>query len=62
MPIVTVEMWKGRTVEQKKAMIAGITDALVNSINCTSESVSIVIHEVDKENWGKNGQMVSELK
>jgi len=29
MPVVTVEMWQGRTIEQKKKLVEGITEAFV---------------------------------
>ena len=28
MPILQVEMWKGRTVEQKRAMVNKVTEAI----------------------------------
>ena len=29
MPVVTVEMWEGRTIEQNKQLAEGITSSLV---------------------------------
>ena len=29
MPVVTVQMWTGRTPQQKKALVRAITDAMV---------------------------------
>ena len=29
MPFVVVEMWKGRTVEQKRNLVKAITDAMI---------------------------------
>lgn len=34
MPILQVELLKGRTVEQKRAMAERVTQALVETVNC----------------------------
>lgn len=57
MPIVKIEMWKGRNKEQKRKMVKEVTAAIVNSIGCPAESVQIVIEDVDKENWGLGGEL-----
>jgi 4-oxalocrotonate tautomerase len=58
MPVVVVEMWEGRTVEQKEILIKGIAKAF-EAIGTKPESVNIVIHDVPKTNWGTNGQQAS---
>jgi 4-oxalocrotonate tautomerase len=60
MPVVTVEMWEGRTSEQKERLIKGITKAF-EEIGTKAESLNIVIHDVPKTNWGKGGQQASKL-
>ncbi len=57
MPIVQVEILKGRTVEQKREMVTEVTNALVNTIGCSKESVSVIIREMEKENYGHAGQL-----
>ncbi|OGS27841.1 MAG: 4-oxalocrotonate tautomerase [Elusimicrobia bacterium RIFOXYB2_FULL_48_7] len=60
MPVIKIEMWKGRTHEQKKKLVEKVTSATVESIGCPPEAVQIIINEVDKENWGLAGQLASE--
>jgi 4-oxalocrotonate tautomerase len=60
MPVVVVEMWEGRTLEQKEKLIKGITKAF-EEIGTKAESLNIVIHDVPKTNWGKGGQQASKL-
>jgi 4-oxalocrotonate tautomerase len=60
MPVVIVEMWEGRTLEQKEKLIKGITKAF-EEIGTKAESLNIVIHDVPKTNWGKGGQQASKL-
>jgi len=60
MPVIIVEMWEGRTLEQKEKLIKGITKAF-EEIGTKAESLNIVIHDVPKTNWGKGGQQASKL-
>ncbi len=57
MPIVIVEMWEGRTVDQKRNLIKALTDAMVEHAACTPDHLHVVIHEIKKENWGRNGEI-----
>ena len=60
MPVVIVEMWEGRTVEQKEKLIKGITKAF-EEIGTRAESLNIVLHDVPKTNWGLRGEQASKL-
>jgi len=60
MPVVIVEMWKGRTEEQKVKLIKGITKAF-EEIGVSPEHVDIIIHEVSKSDWGIRGEQASKL-
>ncbi len=55
MPIVTVETWEGRTVEQKRRLVEALTDAMVEHFQSTRERTYVVIHDVPKQNWGRGG-------
>ncbi len=59
MPVVIIEMWEGRTVEQKKQLVAGITSAFVK-IGTPSEAVHIIIKDNPKHNWASGGKLSSE--
>ena len=59
MPVVIVEMWAGRTAEQKKELAAGIT-ASFEKIGTPKEAVQIIIQDIPKQNWAHGGQMASE--
>lgn len=59
MPVVTIEMWEGRTVEQKKKLVEGITAAMV-SIGVPPDAVQIIIKDVPKHNWAIAGKLCSE--
>jgi len=58
MPVVTVEMWTGRNDEQKEKLIKGITKAF-EELGVKPESLTIIIHETPKSNWGIHGVQAS---
>ena len=60
MPIVKVEMWPGRTQEQKAELAKAITDAVVNIARTTPDETIVIFQDVAKENWAKAGKMASE--
>ena len=60
MPVVIVEMWEGRTLDQKEKLIKGVTKAF-EEIGTKPESLHIIIHDVPKTNWGNKGQPASKL-
>lgn len=61
MPVVIVEMWHGRTEEQKEKLIEGITKAFAD-ISVPSEHLHIIIHDVPKCNWGTRGKPATKMK
>ena len=61
MPVIQIEMIKGRTLQQKRDMVQKVTDVLVDTIQCKKEAVTIVIREVDKENIAKAGVLHSDM-
>ena len=59
MPVVRIDLWKGREKETKKELIEKITSTVVDVIDCPAEAVHVVINEVDKDNWGIGGTPAS---
>ncbi|HEU5280276.1 MAG TPA: 2-hydroxymuconate tautomerase [Gaiellaceae bacterium] len=55
MPVVTVELWEGRTVEQKRKLVGAITDAMVEHAGANPDALHVIIHEISRENWGRAG-------
>ena len=58
MPVVIVEMWEGRTEEQKGTLVRGICKAF-EDIGVKPERLNIVIHESPKSNWGIGSELAS---
>ena len=61
MPIVRVEMWPGRTHEQKQKLAKAITDAIVDIAKTTPEATIVVFDDVPKENWAQSGVLASDV-
>ena len=59
MPVVIVEMWEGRTVEQKKQLADDITSSFVK-IGTPAEAVHVVMKDNPKHNWAIGGKLASE--
>jgi 4-oxalocrotonate tautomerase len=59
MPVVIVEMWEGRTVDQKKQLVDGITAAFTK-IGVPAEALQIIMRDVPKHNWATGGKLASE--
>ena len=59
MPVVQVDMWKGRTVEQKAKLIKLLTKAF-EEIGVKPSSLTIIIRDIPKTNWGMSGEQASQ--
>jgi 4-oxalocrotonate tautomerase len=62
MPLVTLRIARRATptsAEQKAKLIAGITDVVQTVLDKRRESVTVIIDEVDPENWGEGGEPVT---
>ena len=60
MPTIRVEMFEGRTPEQKRDLVAAITDACVRTIGASPESVDILLFDIGKQNWATGGRLWSD--
>ncbi len=60
MPIVIVEMWEGRTIDQKRTIVEGITTTF-EQIGVPPQALQIVINDVPKHNWAIGGKLASEM-
>ena len=59
MPIVNIQLIEGRSDEQKEKLIQKVTDACVESIDCTPESVRILLSDVATQHFGVAGESVA---
>ncbi len=63
MPYVNIKITnEGVTAEQKRRLIEGATQLLVDVLNKNPSTTIVVIDEVDTDNWGIGGVPVTELR
>ena len=60
MPIIRVEMWEGRTLDQKRELVEVLTRETARIVGTEPDSIYIVIEDVKKENWGAGGRLCSD--
>lgn len=61
MPIIHVNVAEGRTVEQRAAAMAAITDAVVRTLDVRPEQVRVHVNEVKPENYSIGGKTLAVL-
>ena len=57
MPLVTIKILEGRTVEQKRGLAKDVTDAIAKNIGCPPSAVQIDIVDLKKENIAVGGEL-----
>ena len=57
MPIITVHMEKGRPIEKKRALADAVTKAVAVALDVPPEWVTVLIDEVERENWAIGGRL-----
>ena len=63
MPYINIKITdEGVTADQKQQLIKGATELLVNVLGKNPETTVVVIDEVNTDNWGIGGQMVTQLR
>jgi 4-oxalocrotonate tautomerase len=60
MPTIRVEMFAGRTLEQKRALAQALTEATVKTLGGSPEAVDILFYDIERSNWSTAGQLWSD--
>lgn len=60
MPTLHVELFEGRTTQQKAALAQALTDACVNVLGGSAASVDVIFRDVARHNWATGGRLWSE--
>ncbi len=62
MPVVKIDMWEGRTKEQKEKLIKSVTKAIADTLGIPKEHITVIINDVPKTNWGLKGEQASKIR
>lgn len=60
MPTFRIEMFEGRTAEQKRELVTAVTQETCRVLGCDPGSVDIIITDVKRENWATAGVLWSD--
>jgi len=60
MPYVNIKITReGATTEQKAQLIQGATKLLIDVLGKNPQTTTVVIEEVDTDNWGIGGESIT---
>ena len=65
MPLVNIRLARRdvpTTAAQKAALIAGVTQLMRQVLDKRPVSVTVIIEEIDPENWGQGGEPVTVIR
>lgn len=57
MPTIRVELFEGRTVEQKRALAAALTEATVRTLGGSADGVDILFFDIARHDWATAGKL-----
>jgi 4-oxalocrotonate tautomerase len=60
MPVVILKIQEGKTIEQKRALVRDLTEAVEKNLKTGTEAITVEIFEFKKENLGKGGKLVAD--
>ena len=60
MPTVHVQLFKGRTADQKRAAAVAITEAVVKTLGGKAETVDVIFHDIERHDWATGGVLWSD--
>ena len=60
MPIIRVEMFRGRTADQKKAIAKELVEGFIRAAGGKPEAFHVLFTDVDKQDWAVGLQMMNE--
>jgi len=63
MPYVNIKITNENvSKEQKKRLVSGVTNLLVEVLNKNPQTTVVVIDEINTDNWGVAGELVSDRR
>ena len=62
MPYINLQITKGATRQDKEALVARFTEALVEVLGKKPEHIHMVIQEIEEEDWGYAGMLTDDYR
>lgn len=57
MPVVRIELSKGRTLAQKRELVKSVTDAVAKSTGVNPENIWVILDEFEPDNFASGGHL-----
>lgn len=57
MPTIRVELFAGRTLEQKRALAQALTEATVRTLGGSADGVDVLFFDIQRQDWATGGQL-----
>ncbi|WDD91981.1 4-oxalocrotonate tautomerase [Burkholderia sp. FERM BP-3421] len=57
MPTFRIELFEGRSLDQKRRFVEAITRITCETLDCEPGAVDIVLSEVKREHWATGGRL-----
>ncbi len=55
MPLIRVELFEGRSPEQKRELAVALTEATVRTLGCKPDAVDVMFFDVRPSDWATAG-------
>ncbi|MFM1827471.1 MAG: hypothetical protein RLY67_852 [Pseudomonadota bacterium] len=62
MPTIRVELFEGRTIDQKRALAKALTEATVQTLGGSPDAVDILFFDIKREDWATGGELWEDKK
>lgn len=60
MPTIRIELFEGRTADQKRTLAQEITQACVRVLGSSADGVDVIFQDVRREDWATGGVLWSD--
>jgi 4-oxalocrotonate tautomerase len=57
MPIVRIELYSGRTAEQKTSCAREVVDAISRTLGVSAEATQVIFHDIERSDWMTGGKI-----
>ena len=61
MPVVVVEMWEGRSLDEKRQLARDLTDAFVK-LGVPAAAVNVILRDNPRSCWATGGELCSDFE
>jgi 4-oxalocrotonate tautomerase len=62
MPLIEISIGAGRTPAQLRALIDGVHRVAEQTVDATSENITVVVREVDPHCWARGNRTIAEQR